>query len=110
MLRTYRLDHPDVAESKFLGGWSYLWASLLGPLYVLIKGFVGFSLLMLLTSIAIGFVAFGGLGVTVLFFGSTATKVIAVLGVPIVALIVQGIAGIKIVRAGYMSRGWREAY
>jgi hypothetical protein len=110
MLRTYRLDHPDVAESKFLDGWSYLWASLFGPLYVLRKGFVGFSLLMLLTSAAIGVAAFGGLGVAAVFASSTATKTVALLALPIAAFVIQGIAGIKIVRTGYRRRGWREGY
>ena len=110
MLRTYRLDHPEVAESTFLDGWSYLWASLFGPLYVLRKGFAGFSLLMLLASAAIAVVAFGGLGVTLLLFSSAAAKLFALVGLPIAALMIQGIAGIRIVRAGYASRGWREGY
>ncbi len=42
MLKTYRLDHPEVEESTFLDGWSYLWASLFGPLYVLLKASRGF--------------------------------------------------------------------
>ena len=110
MLRTYRLDHPEVDESTYLDGWSYLWASLLGPLYVLLKGFAAFSLLMLLASASIGVLAFGSLGVTLLMFSSAGAKLFALIGLPIAALAIQGIAGIRIVRAGYASRGWREGY
>ena len=110
MLRTYRLDHPEVAESRFLDGWSYLWASLFGPLYVLRKGFVGPSLLMLLASAMIGLLAFGSLGFILVFFSSATAELLALVALPIAAVAIQGIAGIKIVRAGYASRGWREGY
>src|SRR5205814_1790409 len=98
----------EVEESTFLDGWSYLWASLFGPLYVLLKGFAGSSLLMLLASAVIGVLAFGSLAVMLLLFSSAAAKLIALVALPIAALAVQGIAGIRFVRAGYASRGWRE--
>ncbi len=110
MLRTYRLDHPEIAESTFLDGWSYLWASLFGPLYVLHKGFAGSSLLMLLASAVIGLLAFCSLGLMLLFVSSAAAKLLALVGLPIAALVIQGIAGIRIVRAGYASGGRREGY
>ena len=110
MLKTYRLDRPEIAESTFLDGWSYRWASLFGPLYVLIKGFAGSSLLMLGASASIDLLAFSGLGVTLLLSTSIVAKVVALVGLPIAALLIQGIAGIRIVRAGYASRGWREGY
>jgi hypothetical protein len=65
---------------------------------------------MLMASAVIGALAFGGLGLTLLLFSSTAAKLFALLGMPIVALVIQGIAGIRIVRAGYASRGWHEGY
>ncbi|MPZ31484.1 MAG: hypothetical protein GEV13_10890 [Rhodospirillales bacterium] len=85
-------------------------ASLFGPLYVLFNGFVALSLLMFLVSAVIGGVTFGGLVFILLFFDSSAIRSLALSVVPIVALVVQGVAGVEIVRAGYMRRGWREGY
>ncbi len=42
-----------------MGGWGYIWGALLGPVYVLVKGFPGQALLMLLLSITV----FGTVGI-----------------------------------------------
>ena len=80
--------------------------SLLGPL----GDFLERVRAMLGASASIDLLAFSGLGVTLLLSTSIVAKVVALVGLPIAALLIQGIAGIRIVRAGYASRGWREGY
>jgi hypothetical protein len=110
MLEIHRLDHRKVDETKVLDEWSYILAALLGPLYVLGHGFVALSLLMLLISVLIGAVASGGLLFILLAVESTALRTVAIVLIPALALLGQGIAGLEVVVAGYMRRGWREGY
>ena len=106
----YRLDHRHIDESKVLDGWSYLLASLFGPLYVLYHRFVGLALLMLLASIAIGGASGFGLLYFLLFFNDVAMRTVAIIVVPIAALLIQGAVALEIVLVGYLRRGWREGY
>ena len=36
---THYLDHPYRGDTQVLGGWSYVWAGLFGPFYLLANGF-----------------------------------------------------------------------
>jgi hypothetical protein len=99
-----------VDESKMLDGWSYLLASLFGPIYVLAHGFVRLSLLMLLISIVIGAIAAGFLVYVLVYFDSASIRTSAIVAVPIAALMAQGLAEVEVVFAGYVRRGWREGY
>jgi hypothetical protein len=110
MLEIYRLDHSRVDETKVLNEWSFVLATLLGPIYVLSHGFIARSFVMLLASVLIGAVASGGLLLTLFAVESTIVRMGAIIVVPILALLSQGIVGLEIVAAGYMRRGWREGY
>ncbi len=106
----YRLDHRHVDESKELGGWSYLLASLFGPFYVLYHRFYALALLMLVISAVIGGLAAASLLYLLLFFDDVAIRTTAMVAVPIVAFMVQGLVALEIVLVGYLRRGWREGY
>src|SRR5476651_595915 len=108
MLEIYRLDHAKVDETKVLDEWSYVLATLLGPIYVLSHGFVALSFLMLLVSILIGVVAAVALLFILLASDSTGIRTVAIIFIPILAFLGQGIAGLEIVAVGYMRRGWRQ--
>ena len=110
MLEIYRLDHAKVDETKVLDEWSYVLATLLGPIYVLSHGFVALSFLMLLVSILIGVVAAVALLFILLASDSTGIRTVAIIFIPILAFLGQGIAGLEIVAVGYMRRGWRQGY
>ena len=93
-----------------LEGWSYVWASLFGPLYVLYHGFKWRALAMLGFSFVIAGVA-AGLVVVIAVVMDAATVVIpAMVVLPIVGLVVQGLIAVQLVFIGYLKRGWREGY
>ena len=106
----YRLDHRHVDESKELDGWSYALASLFGPFYVLYHRFYALALIMLVISAAIGGLAAAALLYLLLYFDDAAIRTMAMVVVPIVALMVQGLVTLQIVLEGYLRRGWREGY
>jgi ABC-type multidrug transport system permease subunit len=110
MLELYRLDHRKVDETKVLDEWSYILATLLGPIYVLAHGFVALSFLMLLVSLLIAAIAAVALVSILLLVDSTGIRTVAIIFIPILAFLGQGIAGIEIVAHGYMRRGWRQGY
>ena len=56
---THYLDHPYRGDTQVLGGWSYVWAGLFGPFYVLANGFARSALAMGFYTIVIGAAAFG---------------------------------------------------
>ena len=110
MFDTYRFDNLETDESHLLDGWSYVWAALGGPVYVLAKGFVASALLMLVISAVIAAAATGALIFTVGFLDNQLISVIAVIATPVVALSAQSVCAIELVRMGYIRRGWREGY
>ncbi len=110
MLSTYRFDHPETDASKTLDAKAYVYASLFGPLYVLVNGFPVLALLMIPISAMIFILAVVGFGFLDWVFSSELVTMFALFGVPVAALVVQGIAAIELVRVGYLRSGWREGY
>lgn len=110
MFDIYRFDNLETDESHVLDGWSYLWAALGGPVYVLAKGFVGSALVMVVVSVAIAAAAAGALVFTVGFLDYELVNLVAVVAIPVFALVAQGVIAIELVRMGYIRRGWREGY
>jgi hypothetical protein len=110
VLTTYRFDHPETDASKTLDARAYVYASLFGPVYVLVNGFPVLALLMVPISAGIFIAAFLGFGFVDWFLGSELITIFALIGVPIAALVAQGVAAIELVRVGYLRSGWREGY
>ena len=110
MFETYRFDNLETDESHVLDGWSYLWAALGGPIYVLAKGFFGSALVMVAVSAAVAAAAAGALVFTVGFLDNQLVSLVAVVAIPVAALAAQGVIAIELVRMGYIRRGWREGY
>ena len=110
MFEFYRFDNLETDESHVLDGWSYLWAALGGPIYVLIKGFVTLAILMVLVSAIVAAAAAGALVFTVGFLDHQVINIVAVVAIPVAALAAQGVVAIELVRMGYIRRGWREGY
>lgn len=107
---TYRLENLQTDEMLLLDGWQYLWASLGGPLYVLARGCLAASLLMLPVSIVLAVLAVAGLVGAVVIVNELTISVVACLVVPCAAFAAQGIVAIELVRATFLKRGWREGY
>ena len=110
MLTTYYLDHPQSGESQVLGGWSYVWAALFGPIYVFVKGFRMLSLVMLGFSMVIVVLAFLALSFAVSILDEPFANVLSIAIILVVAVAAQSSAGVELVRYGLIRRGWREGY
>jgi hypothetical protein len=98
VFETYRFDNLETDESRHLDGWSYFWAAVGGPVYVLLKGFVVAAGVMLMATA--GLVSFDSLMVWI----------VASVAIPLAALVAQAVIAIQLVRAGYIRQGWREGY
>ena len=112
MLPTYRLDRPDSDASIVIDGWSYVWAALAGPFYVMSKG-KGFYLLAALMAaitlmLAIG--AFLGLLIAVQLFDASLPGLVAMLLSIAGAFLLNGVAGVQLVHWGYVRAGWKMGY
>lgn len=110
MFETYTFDNLDTDETSVLNGWSYCWGALLGPLYILIKGFPVLALVMLPISCMIAAIAFAVLLVIIAALDSALASLTAALIVVLAALCLQGVSSIQLLRFGYIRRGWREWY
>ena len=107
----YRLDNLETYESQFLDGWSYFWAALGGPLYVLRRGFpLKQAAIMFPISVVLAVTAAGLVIAVTGLVNQTMVNVIAVIGIPAATLAVQSIIAIQLMRAAFIQRGWREGY
>jgi hypothetical protein len=109
-LTTFHLEHRQTGDTQVLGGWGYIWGALLGPLYVLVKGFPGQALLMLLLTIII----FGTDGVLALLVAlwsdSSAIRTLAFAGLLVLGLALHGYFAVELTRRGFIRLGYREGY
>jgi hypothetical protein len=107
---SHRIDHPHIDNSIVLEGWSYVWASLFGPLYVLYHGFQLRALAMLCLTLAIAGVVTGIIVAIAVAMDAPSILIPAVVILPIIGLVVQGVIAVEMVFFGYLRRGWREGY
>ncbi len=110
MFRTFRFDNLATEETRYIDEWSYVWAGLVGPFYVLAKGFVLYAILMALISVGLGVLAVLGLLVVVNVVNELMLSLIACVAIPVGALLLQSEIAIRLVRIAYTRRGWREGY
>jgi len=110
MMTTYYLDHRQTGETQVLDGWSYLLGALIGPLYVLAKGFPWLALLMVPITIAIGAITFLLLMLLLSLSDSAAVTVSGLFTLVLAAFAVHGVAAVELVRRGFLQKGWREGY
>ena len=99
----YRFEHPKTERTITIGGWSYLWAGLLGAGYV---WWIGYG--SLLQAVVINIALPVG-GVAVVFGSSILPSVqqffIILVVVPL-AVFIQGSLMIRLIRDGFRRRGW----
>lgn len=110
MLPTYRLDRPDTDDSVVIDHWSYVWAALAGPFYVMSKGFYLLAALMAAITLMLAAVAFLGLLIAVQLFDASLLGLVAMLACIAGALILNGVAGVQLVHWGYLRAGWKMGY
>lgn len=110
MFETYRFDNLETDESRHLDGWSYFWAAVGGPVYVLLKGFVVAAGVMLMATAGLVSAAAVALVAVIGLFDSLMVWIVASVAIPLAALVAQAVIAIQLVRAGYIRQGWREGY
>jgi len=102
-LRAYRFEHPKTERTVTIGAWSYLWAGLLGAIYVWWIGF-GSVLQALAINIALG------VGVIAIVLGTSILPSLQQLFVIMVllplAVFIQGSLMVSLIRDGFRKRGW----
>jgi hypothetical protein len=109
-LTTFTLEHRQTGDTQVLGGWGYIWGAVLGPLYVLAKGFPTHALLMLpLTAVIFGAVGFLAV-VVALWSDSSAIRVLAFFTLLALGFAVHGYIAVDLTRRGFLRLGYREGY
>lgn len=110
LFEPYRFDNLETDESIFVGGWSYFWAAIGGPIYLLAKGF--FRQAVLMTAITASLVvAVGGTLIAIVgLFNGIAVGVVSTIALPMIAMAAQSVIAVQLQRAALISRGWREGY
>ncbi len=107
---TYRFDKADSDDFVVIDQWSYALAAFSGPLFVLSKRLYFLALIDLLAMIAIAGGAILGLTVVVHLFGSSLEGMLLMLSTVVGAIALNGVVAVRLVRHGYLQRGWRLGY
>jgi hypothetical protein len=103
VLREYRFEHPKTERSIIIGRWSYVWAGLLGAIYVWRIGFGSVAQAIVINiAFAIGVVAIA-LGTSIL---PSVQQLLVLMALGPLAILVQGSTMISLIRAGVRKRGW----
>jgi hypothetical protein len=110
LFEPYRFDNLETDESIFIDGWSYLWAAIGGPIYLLIGAFFREAALMVVISSLLAVAVAGSLIAIVGLFNDTIINVVTTAALPLIAAIAQSIIAIQLKRAALIARGWREGY
>ncbi|MBN9089053.1 MAG: hypothetical protein J0J01_19265 [Reyranella sp.] len=107
---TFVLEHRQTGDTQVLGGWGYAWGALLGPVYLLAKGFLGLALVMIPISGLVFTV--GGTMIVLMAFASPSAEVTTIVGFFLAALVfaVHGYLAVQLLRTGYLRQGYREGY
>lgn len=107
---TYRFDKPGSDKVFVFDGWSWVWAALGGPVYVLLLGFVKPAMLTLMVSVSVFIAAATSLAFIVGFINSTFVSLLAILVIPPAAMLAQASAAMRITRRHLIRRGWRAGH
>ena len=109
-MATFVLEHRQTGDTQILGGWGYVCGGLLGPIYLLIKGFPGLALVMIPISVLV--FTIGGTVMVLVALASWPTEITTVVGIFLIVVMfaVHGYLAVQMLRAGYIRRGYREGY
>lgn len=110
MFDTYRFDKPDSDRAVVLDRWAWLWAAIAGPVYVLLLGFVKPALLTLVVSISVFLAAAISLAFIVGFIDSLFVSLVAIVVIPVAAMVTQASAAMQFIRRHLLHRGWRAGH
>lgn len=106
----YRFDKVETDDSMVIDRWSYMWAAFGGPLFVLSKRLYFLAFIDLLAMIAIAGGTIFGLTIIVYLFSSSPAGIILILITIAGGVALNSIIAVRLVRHGYLQRGWRLGY
>ena len=107
---TYRFDKTDTDDFLVIDQWSYVWAAFSGPLFVLTKRLYFLAFVDLLAMVIIAGGAVLGLTIVVYLFSASMEGMILMLVTVIGAFALNAIVAVRLVRYGYLQRGWRLGF
>lgn len=107
---TYRFDRSDTDDFMVIDQWSYALAAFGGPLFVLSKRLYSLAFIDLLAMIVIAGGAIFGLTVIVYLFSASLEGMLLMLITVVGGFALNGIVAVRLVRHGYLQRGWRLGY
>jgi len=107
---TYRFDKAETDEFLVIDQWSYAWAAISGPLFVLSKRLYLLALMDLLAMFVIAGGVILGLTVIVYLFSASMEGMILMLVTVVGGFALNGIVAVRLVRHGYMQQGWRLGF
>ena len=105
MFPRFLFESRQTARNVTVGGWSYVWAGLFGPLYVLSKGGRKYVVHALALTAGLMF-AFAALLAVTSYVSAALQTVALILALP-VGLVVHSVKTIAILKTAYRRRGWR---
>lgn len=107
---TYRFDKAETDDLVVIDRWSYTWAAFGGPLFVLSKRLYFLAFIDLLATIAIAGGIIFGLTVIVYLFSASLEGMLLMLITVVGGIALNGVMAVRLVRYGYLQRGWRLGY
>jgi hypothetical protein len=105
MFAPYLLESRQTRTRVNIGRWSYVWAGLFGPLYVLAKGGRIHTLYALALTVVLTVILVGVVGATS-FIPAFQQVWVVCASIPVV-LTVQAVKTVEILKSAYRQRGWR---
>jgi len=105
MFSRYQFESRSSVRRLAVGRWSYLWAGLLGPVYVLSKGGGWYVLHALALSAGLT-LALVALVAATSYVAAFQQVVVLCIAVPAV-LVFQSVKTVSILKTSYRRRGWR---
>ncbi|MDB5487221.1 MAG: hypothetical protein JWQ58_936 [Reyranella sp.] len=107
---TYRFDKAETEDFVVIDQWSYVWAAFSGPLFVLTKRLYFLAFIDLLAMVIIAGGAIFGLTIVVYLFSASMEGMILMLVTVVGAFSLNAIVAVRLVRYGYLQRGWRLGF
>lgn len=93
-----------------LGGWSYVWAGLFGPFFVLAKGFTRAAIKMAFYSLLIYVVGVLLVALVSVTFFKASSLIVAITAIVTALSAVQARIAVRLVLIAFLQIGYREGY
>ena len=107
---TYRFDKAETEDFMVIDQWSYVWAAFGGPLFVLSKRLYLLAFIDLLAMLVIAGGAIFGLTIVVYLFSASMEGMILMLIAVGGGFALNASVAVRLVRYGYLQRGWRLGF